>query len=724
MSERRPHLLLVALIALALVGAVLLAVPGSPLHRKPKLGLDLQGGLEVILRAVPPKTRQLRDSDVERSLEIIRNRVDKLGVSEPEVRRQGDDQLSVALPGVTNPDRVQEIIGSTAQLELYDLETAAIGPSISATGQVVPAPRLYDLLSATSTRSLTSQNGAGGPFYLFARKTGKLVAGPERSRASLLAKRNGKPGNGQVVLAVPRKTVVITCAADAPICPGDVAGQTSFYLFRFEPEAADPVPQMTGNDLRLSGTRSDFDTTTGQPQVLMQFTERGGNRFQDITRDEWIRGAQRNAPQHFAIVLDRDIKSFPQIDYTDATLSSGIGGGSARITGIGAVQEAKDIALVLQTGALPVEFRTLSSTQISATLGEDSLRQALVAAIVGLLVVALFLLAFYRFLGLVAVIGLAVYATFLYAMILLFDVTLTLPGFAGMILTIGVAADANVVVFERIKEESRAGKSVRAAIAAGYGKGFSTIIDANVVTGITALVLFALATAGVRGFALMLLIGTAMSLVTAVFATRAMLGLLAGFRWFDSPRFMGAQGQQTATWLQIDYIGKRRLWFGISGAVLAVAIGSLALRGLNLGIDFEGGTKIAFATPRPVALEDVRSEAGRIGQATVQGLGKETSGQTYRQFQLRTSTLERAELQGLQGSLRERFGVNPRAQTFSVNTVSASFGRQIAKSALYAILISLVLVVLYITVRFQWKFALATIVALLHDVVIAVGIYS
>src|SRR5205823_3891873 len=164
-------------------------------------------------------------------------------------------------------------------------------------------------------------------------------------------------------------------------------------------------------------------------------------------------------------------------------------------------------------------------TNVSATLGKDSLSQAKTAALIGLLVVAIFLLVLYRFLGVVAVIGLGIYAAFMYAAILIFGVTLTLPGFAGLILTIGVAADANVVIFERIKEEARSGKSVRAAIATGYAKGFRTIVDANVVTAITALILFAVATSSVKGFALMLLIGTAVSLITAVAATRAMLGL-------------------------------------------------------------------------------------------------------------------------------------------------------------------------------------------------------
>ncbi len=209
---------------------------------------------------------------------------------------------------------------------------------------------------------------------------------------------------------------------------------------------------------------------------------------------------------------------------------------------------------------------------MSATLGKDSLKQAQNAAIGGLIVVALFLLFLYRFLGLVAVLGLGIYAAFMYAAILLFGVTLTLPGFAGLILTIGVAADANVVIFERIKEEARAGKSVRAAIAAGYAKGFRTIVDANVVTAITALILFAVATASVKGFALMLLIGTAVSLITAVAATRAMLGLLAGFRWFENPRFMGAHHSQRGAFLQIDFMKRITLWFSISGAVILISI--------------------------------------------------------------------------------------------------------------------------------------------------------
>src|SRR5207248_2092542 len=237
------------------------------------------------------------------------------------------------------------------------------------------------------------------------------------------------------------------------------AGQTDYYLFKHGPYADDrygPYPNMKGTDLKLSGTRADIDPTQG-PVVLMQFTGHGNKLFHHVTKNEATRGSITGVDQHFAIVLDNEIKSWPSISYKN--LPDGIDptGSGAQITGLQSFNEAKNLAIVM--------------------LG----------------------------------------------------VTMTLPGFAGLILTIGVAADANVVVFERIKEESRSGKSVRAAIAAGYRKGFRTILDANVVTAITALILFAFATAGVKGFALMLLIGTAISLITAVAATRAMLGLLAGF---------------------------------------------------------------------------------------------------------------------------------------------------------------------------------------------------
>ena len=719
MRERRNHLILISVIVAALIGVGLLAIPGSPFHRGATLGLDLQGGLEVVLEAVPPKGHTLTEDDLDRSVDIMRNRIDKLGVSEPEIRKQGSNQIVIQLAGVTDPEKAAALIGKTAQLELFDLEQDLTGPSVGAQGPVATR-RLFDLLGG---RSGTAPDNASA-YYLF-NKAGRLLEGPANTRDALFTRKRPKVPAGGKVLGVARDNVVVSCnpTEQQPCPPNLTTGGPYYYLFRYQPNNAEnPIPEMTGGDIKASGTRQDFDQF-GQPIVRMEFTGKGENAFQDITRRLWQRGNLRGVPQHFAIVLDREIRSWPQIDPRDSTLSDGIGGGSAQIESIGTIGEAKDLALVLQTGALPVSFEQVERSDVSATLGKDSLQEAKKAAIIGLLVVALFLIIFYRALGVVAVTGLAIYVAFMYAAILLLNVTLTLPGFAGLILTIGVAADANVVIFERIKEEVRSGKSTRAAIATGYQKGFHTIVDANVVTAITALVLFAVATAQVKGFALMLLVGTVVSVLTAVVATRAMLGLLAGFRWFENPNFMGAKGQAIANWQRIDVNSprRRRIWLSIATVAIILSIVAVFVKGLNFGIDFRGGTQITFKTPQPVALSDVRSQMDSIGRgdAVVQGRGP-SEGDRYSSFQVRTKSLTEQQQNDLAGKLRNNIG----ATSSSVKNVSSSFSRQIARGAIMAVVVSFALIMLYISLRFQWRFAVPILRTLFSDILITLGVYA
>jgi SecD/SecF fusion protein len=722
MSRRTAYVVL-ALVAAALVGVALMAISSSPLHKEATLGLDLQGGLEVSLQAVPPPNRDLTEEDLDRSVEIMRDRVDRLGVAEPTITTQGSDQISIQLPGIKDPRAAAGIIGKTAKLELYDLEANLVPPSINAQKFPVEKTSVYDLLSGQQALVDPKTSEA---WYLFDAKK-KLVLGPVKTREAALRKFDGEVPKGHKLFGVPPQTVVISCAAGM-LCPSQAGGtvptQRLWYLMRYDPP---DVPEMTGSDLELGGTRQDFDTRTSQPIVLMDFTGRGEDKFADITRQEAVRGKLlsqqlgQKVEQHFAIVLDREIQSWPSIDWEQ--YPGGISGGNgAEISGSFSVKEAKDLALVLQTGALPVEFTTLDQTEVSATLGKDSLQEAKTAALVGILLVAVFLLIFYRFLGVVAVLGLGIYAAFLYAAILLFNVTMTLPGFAGLVLTLGVAADANVVIFERIKEEVRAGRSIRAAISTGYTKGFHTIVDANAVTAITALVIFAVATAGVRGFALMLLIGTAISMLTAVLATRALLTVLAGFRWFDNPRFMGASGQEIPKWQRIDVIGRRRLWFILSLVAIGVSVVALAVKGLNLGIEFKGGTQVTFTTPQPVSLSQVRSQLQTIGQESgfVQGRGQATGEDSYTDFQVRTESLDEAEQQQLTGSLTSRLD----AQIEGVRNVSASFSRQILRGAILAIIVSFGLIALYVTLRYQWRFAVPILRTLLNDVLITIGVYA
>ncbi|HEY3922802.1 MAG TPA: protein translocase subunit SecD [Gaiellaceae bacterium] len=760
MASRRSHLTLVALLLAALVGVFFLGWSGSPVHKKLREGLDLQGGLEIVLQAEPPSGHKLTTDDMSVSKNVIESRVNGLGVSDAVVTQQGPNQIVIELPAVHDPAQAAEIIGSTAQLQLFDLETSLVAPSIDASSNPIATSSLFGLLSGIQSQ----QSGAPTAFYLFNSRTKKLApksAGgpfptlkemkadqdvralkPQKAKRVTVTTGTGKkkktttkleqPGKttkgfptGYQVMTVPGNREVVTCTAvSSAVCPGLSTGVpppnvTEYYLFKFQPHAATPVPQMTGNDLKLSGTQQDIDPQSGEPIVTLQFTSKGNGLFHEITRAEAIRGQTLGVPQHFAIVLDGQLRSFPEIDYTQNPDGINPAGTGAEINGLSGISEAKSLALVLRSGALRVPFKTVEQTDVSATLGKDSLKQARNAAIGGLLVVVIFLLLLYRFLGLVAVLGLAFYCALMYGAILLFGVTLTLPGFAGLILTIGVAADANVVVFERIKEEARAGRSVKAAVATGYAKGFRTIVDANVVTCITALVLFAVATAEVKGFALMLLIGTVVSLITAVAATRAMLGLLSGFRWFANPKFMGAAAAQRGRFLQIDFMRRRYLWFAISGAVVVIAASSLAIRGLNLGIDFKGGVQISFSTAKPTSQGVVQRLVAQPG-SIVQGTGHATASGEYKSFQIRIKKLQPAA----QAALSNKLTNNLHAVKLGVKNVSSSFGRQIAHNAILAIIFSLLLITLYATLRFDWKYAVPVIIAMLHDVVITVGVYS
>jgi SecD/SecF fusion protein len=749
MTERRRYLILMGAILVAVIGAALLAIPGAPFYQKPTLGLDLQGGLEVVLKAVPEKGQGAVTSDeLDKSVSIMQSRINKLGVSEPEIRKQGSDQIVIELAGVHDPAKAAALIGKTAQLQLFDFENDLRAPSVDANGNPVPSPSLYQLL-----KQVQSAKGAPESYYLFHNKT--VTAKPTKKGAKptttvkhsldrrspaqtlqqLLKPFGGKVPKGAEVLKVPAHTLVVTCLAASGCLGTSSPTGTFYYLMKYYPDGSGPngtsIPEMTGTDLVLSGTRADVGQTG--PVVLLQFTGHGGSEFGRITKAEAQRGSLRynaagrqgsplNYAQHFAIVLDGVLESTPYIDFQQNP--DGIQGNNAEIDlNGGSFQEAKDLALVLQTGALPVTFQQIERTDVSATLGKSSLTQAWHAALVGLIVVAIFLLVLYRFLGLVAVAGLAIYALLYYAVILLVPVTLTLPGFAGLILTIGVAADANVVVFERIKEEVRAGKSVRAAIAAGYGKGFHTILDANVVTAITALILFLIAVASVKGFALMLLIGTLISLLTAVAATRALLHLLSGFRWFDNPRFMGAQGQQTAKWLQIDFMKRRYIWFAISGVIIVAGAVSLGVRGLNLGIDFKGGTQVSFSTHKPYTTAAIQHIAAGSDvdrpDAVIQGRGTVING-GYTQWQVRTRALKSAAQTNFQQDLQREVG----AYKLGTTNVSSSFGHQIANDAIWGIIVSLFLITIYISLRFDLKFAVPVIVAMLHDIAITVGVYS
>ena len=476
--------------ALVAVSLYFIIPPGVKTH----LGLDLQGGLEIVYTAKTADGGAPSSAQMDQTVSILDRRVNGLGVTESAIQKQGTDQLSVSLPGIKNTEQALNVIGKTAQLEFYydDPQHRPIGPV------------------ATKDAALKQLKAQG-------------VSQAQIDQLATTGTTTGFPTNYSLVEAKP-----------------GVFGNTTSEWFVYK-----RPPAMTGD--AISKATSGFNSTTGKPNVLIDFTSKGSQTFQDITRNLYRTGLLKGQPQTFAIVLDNVMSSDPQIDYTDPTLRDGISGGAEISGGNMTVQDSKDLALVLNIGALPVRLAVAEQRSVSATLGKDSLHQGLIAGMIGLGIVLIYMLAYYRFLGLVADLALIVYGILLWGLFNAIPVTLTLPGIAGMILTIGVAADANVVIFERIKEEVRHGKTVRSAVNSGYARGFKTILDANILTMLTAGVIFVFATAQPKGFALTLILGVLVSMLTAVLFTRAMLGVLAGFAFFSKPAFMGVRTSQIET---------------------------------------------------------------------------------------------------------------------------------------------------------------------------------
>ncbi len=423
-------------------------------------------------------------------------------------------------------------------------------------------------------------------------------------------------------------------------------------------------------------------------------------------------------------MLDGEVVSRPIINFVENP--GGIDGRTgAQISGSFSIQESQDLAENLRIGALPIDLNLISQSTVSATLGQEALDQGLKAGIVGLILVLLFLIAYYRFLGVVAAVGLGVYALFFLALIKLIPITLTLPGIAGLVLTIGVAADSNIVIFERIKEEIREGRSTASAIAAGYRKGIATIIDANVITLITAFILFVLATAGVKGFAFVLGVGTIVSLLTAVVFTQAVLGVLGKTRVLRSPRFLGASDEQRVRW-HFDFTGMSKWFFSFSGVILAVGAISFATAQLNLGIDFESGTRVNVSLAEPATVEEVRttlSDAGieGAGSAAIQEVENPEFGENVLQIE---TDLPPDQVGEAQTALDEAYGLEGGDDGFQSTSIGPTFGEQVAKNAAYAIIFSLFVISAYIAWRFEAKYAVPVIIAMLHDILITGAVYS
>ncbi len=700
---RRTFLLLALVFGVVAAAAVAIAV------RPTVLGLDLQGGVEVILQGKPTEQAQVTEEAIDRSVEIIRDRVNAFGVAEPEIQTQGDDQIVVALPGAEDPEQVVNDLINPAQLVFIPFEANVVGPQ---TGN----PSLYEA-TRLAARTEPEQDRGLQSLYAFDRESKRPIGtGPEADRLSLREQfpNDRLPPNAEVV-RVPAG-LFLASEETQRFQTRESLTETRWYVFQNN-------PGITGQDVSEARAQLETQGIGGSRWIVtMQFTGDGREKFQDLTRQLAVEGNLTNQLQRFAIILDGEIVSNPTVDYQD--YPAGIDGrNGAQIEGDFSQDEAQTLAKQINSGALPIELEVISQKQVSATLGQESLDQALLAGIVGLVLVLLFLIAYYRFLGVIAALGLIIYAVLLFAVVVLVPITLTLPGIAGIILTIGVAADANVVIFERVREEARSGKSPRAAILAGYRKGLSAIIDANVVTFATAAILFLFATAGVKGFAFTLLIGVLLSLFTAVVATRAVVNVLADTRFLRDDRYMGLN-QREIRW-KMDVVGKWKLWMAISFVPIAIGTVFIIANGLNLGLDFESGTRVEALFERPASEDGVRQVAQDLGlpDAKIQATSEEIDGSQVDGFQIQTETLQPEQLTELRRGLDAQFGLTD-GDFQSVDTVGPVLGDQIIRNAIYAIILSFAVLVLYLTIRFEYKLALPALLTVVHDVWLTIAVYS
>ena len=753
MTDRQRNAFILALVVGLIAASVVVVTT-----QKTYLGLDLKGGVQLVYEGKPTAQSKVTQASLQRAVDVMNQRVNQLGVSEPQISTQGANQISVGLPDVQNTAQAERLVGTTARLAFYDWEANALTPS----GQPVASA----LKTQDQTASLIS-GGQGSPgagtlhLYQAATLAAKqpYEASKDNARAGPAYFAFGKPGSAACAAAASHYHVTPIVGQECPLLGSPADSLSDLYSslppgvnrsqvqvvevkrgtvilqavptngFTHELAWSDPSAQyyvlrdhvaLFGNEITNPQQSTD---QTGAPDVAFGFTSQGANAFANVTARIAQRGSQLSSFgqanfQHFAVALDTQLITVPRIDYQQ--YPDGItGGGGADITGGFTINTAQALAQQLRLGALPINLRLISTSQVSATLGKQALHKGELAGLIGLIAVAVFLIAFYRVLGLIATAGLFVYALYFFALIKLIPVVLTLPGIAGLILTIGVAADANVVIFERVKEEIRGGRSIRQGIVTGYKKGLSAIIDANVVTIMTAFILFVLATSDVKGFALTLGIGTAVSLFTAVMMTQAILTTMSHSRVISHPSALGAGGQKHV-WRQ-DFMGASRYFFTLSGVILLIGALAIGARGLNLGIDFTSGTRITAALEHNATQPQVSSVVNNAGAAgaTVQRISNPGLGNNV--FQISSGKLQPEGVNRVQAALQSHFGLRGPPDTTSVGP---TFGSTVANAAIIAIIVSLLVISAYVALRFEWKFAVPVLIALMHDLLITSGVYA
>ncbi|SFL86873.1 protein translocase subunit SecD [Geodermatophilus ruber] len=629
-ARSRP-LLVRALLSLAVLVAATVAV----LTATPTLGLDLRGGTQIVLEAQDSPTVTADAEATDRALEVLRRRVDALGVAEPTLVRSGERRIVVELPGLTEPREAVEVIGRTAQLTFHPV----LG--IAAPGEEQPA-----------------------------------TEGVDPAAETVLPDEDGVP-------------------------------------VRLGPAA------LTGEGVQEAGSGIDLQGAGGR-FVTVDFTGPGQTAWEQLTGQAAC--AQPGDPaRRVAIVLDDEVISSPQVNPGTAC-GVGITGGTTQITGSFSQEEADNLAALVQGGALPVPVEVIEQRTVGPTLGDAAIDASVQAVLLGIVATAIFIVAVYRLMGLLAVVALVCYALIAYAALLTLGATLTLPGLAGFVLAVGMAVDANVLVYERSREEfAERGRSLRSAVTTGFRRALSAIADSNVTTLLAAGLLFFLASGPVRGFGVTLTVGVLASMFSALVITRTLAELAATRPALaHRPRLTGLHTLgRVRTWLtarQWRLYRQPRRWLAVSLLVVVLAAAGLAIRGLELGVEFTGGRSIQYATSSPLdpdAAREAVSAAGFPGAVVQEAEDGDV--------RVRTGPIDDAEQETVRDALAAAAGG---AEVVSDELIGPTLGDELRRNALIALGVALLAQLGYLAVRFRWTYSAGAVAALIANVAVVVGVFA
>ncbi|HSP40126.1 MAG TPA: protein translocase subunit SecDF, partial [Gillisia sp.] len=695
---------------------------------------------------VEPILRQKVNESITSAFEVLRKRIDKFGVTQPNIQRLGTSgRILVELPGAKDINRVKSLLQSTAQLEFWFVhKNTEFGNFLQnansviaeTTGSAETATSTVTDTTATDTLSQTEEEAEIEALLASAEDTTEAV---QASGNNPLFELIVSPGfQGSPVLATFRAvdTAKVNRYLNLPQVKSLLPSELRYAEFAWGVPKDNFVelyalkgnrennPPLTGDV--VTDAQQTFDQV-GRIAVSMQMNGQGAKIWEDMT------GRAYTEQSNIAIVLDRTVYSAPGVS------TGPISGGRSEITGDFDVAEGQDLANVLRAGKLPARATIVQSEIVGPSLGQESIDAGINSFAIALVFVLIWMIFYYGKAGVFADVALVVNILFIFGILAGLGAVLTLPGIAGIVLTIGMSVDANVLIFERIKEELAKGKSQKDAIKDGFNNALSSILDANITTGLTGLILLVLGTGPIKGFATTLLIGIATSLFTAIFITRLFIdGYGKNGKSLD---FSTAWTKNLFKNLNIDFLAKRKIAYIISGAAIIISIGSFFINGLNQGVDFVGGRTYTVRFANDVNPSEVQDDLiATFGSAEAKTFGANNQLKITTKYKVEEEAEEvDAEIQQMmfealtpylpQDVTYEEFSVGSTSERnvgiLQSMKVGPTIADDIKNNSFWAIIGSLVVVFLYILLRFRkWQYSLGAVAAVTHDVIIVLGLYS